>query len=113
MPTTLPVLDLRALPGLELRQGKGTWVTIQAAPGQIIVETGNMLQNLTDGLFKSMTHRVVNPAGNRDRRLAMALFVHPRREVDLTPLPQCVARRFENNAWRECFSDQCLHPTLR
>lgn len=79
-------------PGLELLQMDGTWLPITAIPGQIIVDTGDMLQNLTNGLFKSTTHRVTNPDNDRDRRFSLPFFVHPRAEVDLSPLPQCVAR---------------------
>ena len=79
-------------PGLELLQADGTWLPITAIPGQIIVDTGDMLQNLTNGLFKSTTHRVTNPANDRDRRFSLPFFVHPRPEVDLSPLPTCVAR---------------------
>ncbi|MBW4472306.1 MAG: isopenicillin N synthase family oxygenase [Stenomitos rutilans HA7619-LM2] len=78
--------------GLELLQRDGTWRTIRALPGQIIVDSGDMLQQLTNGLLKSTTHRVVNPVDGRDRRFSMPFFAHPRPEVDLTPLSNCVAR---------------------
>ena len=35
---------------------------------------------------------MVNPDSSRARRYSMPFFVHPRPEVDLTPLPSCVAR---------------------
>lgn len=79
-------------PGLELLQPDGNWLPIAAIPGQIIVDTGDMLQNLTNGLFKSTTHRVVNPASDRERRFSLPFFVHPRPAVDLSPLPACLAK---------------------
>lgn len=78
--------------GLELQQRDGSWLPIQAIPGQIIVDSGDMLQQLTNGLFRSTTHRVSNPNDDRQRRFSMPFFVHPRAEVDLTPLPRCVER---------------------
>ena len=78
--------------GLELLQRDGRWRPIHAIEGQIIVDSGDMLQQWTNGLFKSTTHRVVNPDNSRERRFSMPFFVHPRPEVDLTPLPRCVAR---------------------
>ncbi|XGV99461.1 MAG: isopenicillin N synthase family dioxygenase [Leptolyngbya sp. BL-A-14] len=78
--------------GLELLQRDGTWRSIRALPGQIIVDSGDMLQQLTNGLLKSTTHRVVNPVNARDRRFSMPFFAHPRPEVDLTPLPSCIAK---------------------
>jgi isopenicillin N synthase-like dioxygenase len=78
--------------GLELLQRDGTWLPIHALKGQIIVDTGDMLQNLTNGLLRSTTHRVVNPDRGRERRFSMPFFVHPRSEVSLNPLEKCVAR---------------------
>ncbi|MBF2035048.1 MAG: isopenicillin N synthase family oxygenase [Leptolyngbyaceae cyanobacterium T60_A2020_046] len=88
----ITLLGEATAPGLELQRVDGTWQAIAAIPGQIIVDTGDMLQNLTNGLFKSTTHRVTNPTGDRDQRFSLPFFVHPRPEVDLTPLPECVAR---------------------
>ena len=78
--------------GLELLQRNGTWQPIRALPGQIIVDSGDMLQQLTNGLLKSTTHRVTNPTSNQERRFSMPFFVHPRPEVDLSPLPGCITR---------------------
>lgn len=108
MPPDAPIASLRAAPhedinlitllceatapGLELLQPDGTWLPIAAIPGQIIVDTGDMLQNLTNGQFKSTTHRVTNPENDRDRRFSLPFFVHPRPDTDLSPHPACVAR---------------------
>ena len=77
-------------PGLELLKANGEWLPIEPIPGQIIVDTGDMLQALSNGLLKSTTHRVINPNSSRDRRFSMPFFVHPRPEFDLTPLSACV-----------------------
>lgn len=79
-------------PGLELLKPDATWLPVQPIPGQIIVDTGDMLQSLSNGLLKSTTHRVVNPNSSRDRRFSMPFFVHPRPDFDLTPLPNCIQR---------------------
>ncbi len=78
--------------GLELLQRDGTWLPVRAVPGQIIVDSGDMLQQWTNGRLKSTTHRVVNPPDDRRRRFSMPFFVHPRSEVDLTPLASCVSQ---------------------
>lgn len=92
--------------GLELLQRDGRWRPIHALQGQIIVDAGDMLQHLTNGAFKSTTHRVVNPNNDRSRRFSMPFFVHPRGEVDLTPRPSCLARtggtaKYPNRTARE------------
>jgi isopenicillin N synthase-like dioxygenase len=58
----------------------------------IIVDAGDMLQNATNGLYRSTTHRVVNPADTASERFSMPCFIHARAEIDLAPLPSCVAR---------------------
>ncbi|MEL6763461.1 MAG: 2OG-Fe(II) oxygenase family protein, partial [Cyanobacteria bacterium J06607_6] len=108
VPPTVPTASIRAAahedinlitllceattPGLELLQSNGEWRPIAAIPGQIIVDTGDMLQNMTNGLFKSTTHRVTNPSSDRDRRFSLPFFVHPHPAVDLSPLPACISR---------------------
>jgi isopenicillin N synthase-like dioxygenase len=78
--------------GLELLRHDGTWMPVHTGFDTIVVDAGDMLQNLTNGLYKSTTHRVVNPADARSERFSMPCFIHARAEVDLTPLPSCVAR---------------------
>ncbi|MEM8614773.1 MAG: 2-oxoglutarate and iron-dependent oxygenase domain-containing protein [Cyanobacteria bacterium P01_H01_bin.105] len=95
-------------PGLELLQTDGRWLAIESLPGQIIVDTGDMLQALSNGVFKSTTHRVVNPGNSESQqhpmdstsakvsptncRFSLPFFMHPRPDFDLTPLPNCVKR---------------------
>ena len=45
----------------------GTWIKVEGDERYIIVDSGDMIQNLTNGLFKSTTHRVVNPASKSAR----------------------------------------------
>lgn len=47
--------------GLEVLNKKGEWIGITAIPGSLVVNVGDMLQRLTNGMLKSTTHRVVNP----------------------------------------------------
>ena len=77
--------------GLELLQRDGSWRAVHSLAGQIIVDAGDMMQQVTNGQLRSTTHRVVNPDNSRARRFSMPFFVHPRPEVDLTPLAECVA----------------------
>ncbi len=78
--------------GLELLRRDGTWMPVHVSFDHIVVDSGDMLQNVTNGLFKSTTHRVVNPADASSERFSMPCFIHPRREVDLTPMASAVAR---------------------
>ncbi len=76
--------------GLEILGRDGKWIPVTTPKECIIVDAGDMLQNLTNGFFKSTTHRVVNPNNSRERRYSMPFFVHARGEVALDPLDCCI-----------------------
>jgi isopenicillin N synthase-like dioxygenase len=78
--------------GLELKRHDGTWMPVHTGFDTIVVDAGDMLQNVTNGLYRSTTHRVVNPGDRSSERFSMPCFVHARADVDLTPLASCVAR---------------------
>ena len=78
--------------GLELLRRDGTWMPVHTGFDTIVVDSGDMLQNVTNGLYKSTTHRVVNPGDSSSERFSMPCFIHARGEVDLGPLPSCIAR---------------------
>jgi isopenicillin N synthase-like dioxygenase len=78
--------------GLELLRRDGSWLPVHTAFDTIVVDAGDMLQNVTNGLYKSTTHRVVNPPDATSDRYSMPCFIHPRKDADLTPLASCVAR---------------------
>lgn len=99
--------------GLELLQRDGTWRPIRALKGQIIVDTGDMIQNLTNGVLKSTTHRVVNPDNSRDRRFSMPFFVHPRSEASLNPLSSCISRQGGKKLYPDITAGQYLSQRLQ
>ena len=79
-------------PGLEILTRDGDWLAVKAEPGQIIVDSADMLQNLSNGYLRSTTHRVVNPDNSRESRFSMPFFVTPRPDFDLTPRATSVAK---------------------
>ena len=99
--------------GLELLQRDGHWRPIHALKGQIVVDAGDMIQNLTNGVLKSTTHRVVNPDNARERRFSMPFFVHPRAEVSLKPLESCVKQLGPNQAFTDISARDFLMQRLR
>ncbi len=84
--------------GLELLTREGEWLPIHAIEGQMIVDTGDMMQRITNGLLPATTHRVVNPAGEPTPRYSMPFFVHPRPDVVLEVLEECVPEGEEPGA---------------
>ncbi len=99
--------------GLELLQHDGSWRPIHALGGQLIVDSGDMIQHLTNGLLRSTTHRVVNPDNSRERRYSLPFFVHPRADVDLTPRATCVRRTGGRERYRALTAGQFLRQRLQ
>ncbi|MBK9633221.1 MAG: isopenicillin N synthase family oxygenase, partial [Bacteroidetes bacterium] len=78
--------------GLQVQDVQGTWHDAKAAPTQIMVNVGDMLQRLCNNKLKSTTHRVVNPPKEKwhTHRYSIPFFLHPRSEVRLDCLPNCI-----------------------
>lgn len=79
--------------GLQVLRHDGKWIPITALPDQLVVNVGDMLERLTNGVLKSTIHRVVNPprALMNTPRYSIPFFMHPRSEMDLAALPGCVS----------------------
>ena len=82
--------------GLQVQKKNDEWISATAAQGHIIVNVGDMLQRLTNDYLRSTTHRVVNPPREMwgTSRFSIPFFLHPRSEMKLNCLPQCV--NFDN-----------------
>ena len=78
--------------GLEVKRRDNKWIPITALPDQIIVNVGDMLERLTNDVLKSTIHRVVNPEDSKisTSRYSIPFFMHPRPEMNLTCLQQCI-----------------------
>jgi isopenicillin N synthase-like dioxygenase len=95
--------------GLELLSRDGEWLTVEAPPGSLVVNVGDMLQRLTGGDLPSTTHRVVNPAPGRRHipRYSMPFFLHFRPDYLIAPisgdrsLPPITAHDFLTQRLRE------------
>jgi isopenicillin N synthase-like dioxygenase len=79
--------------GLEVLSRRQQWVPFTADADTIVVNIGDMLQRLTNHVYPSTTHRVVNPPGDEARqpRYSMPFFLHPNPDFVLATLPQCVS----------------------
>jgi len=78
--------------GLEVLSRRGEWVPFTADADTIVVNIGDMLQRLTNHVYPSTTHRVVNPPGElaRQPRYSTPFFLHPNPDFVIDVLPSCV-----------------------
>lgn len=79
--------------GLQLKDRDGTWIPVETEPGKLIVDSGDMMARLTNGVIGATTHRVVNPEGPNESRYSMPFFLHPHSDMSLAALPACRDRR--------------------
>jgi isopenicillin N synthase-like dioxygenase len=78
--------------GLEV-VSEGKWVPIHVTNDVIVINVGDMLQRLTNGMLASTTHRVVNPTAEKRHipRFSMPFFVHPKEDMPLNCLAHCIS----------------------
>ena len=83
--TILPVAEQA---GLQVKDKKGNWVDVASVRGELVVNSGDMLLEATNGYFPSTTHRVINPTGDGDvenvSRISIPFFLTPRLDVVLS-----------------------------
>lgn len=96
--------------GLQLLDRDGTWLPVETDPANLIVDSGDMLQRLTNGVIPSTTHRVVNPEGPNVSRYSMPFFMHPASDVSLKVLPSCEG---DGAKWPEITAGEFLAERLR
>jgi isopenicillin N synthase-like dioxygenase len=79
--------------GLEVKSRTGEWVPFTSEADTIVVNIGDMLQRLSNHVYPSTTHRVVNPPGEAARkpRYSTPFFLHPNPDFLIKTLPQCVS----------------------
>lgn len=78
--------------GLQLLNSADQWIDVTPEPGAIVVNTGDLMERWSNGLFRSTVHRVVQPeqAGETlPSRYSMAYFVKPDRTALIECLPTC------------------------
>jgi isopenicillin N synthase-like dioxygenase len=75
--------------GLQLQTPDG-WVDVVPPAGYAIVNSGMMLERLSNGRIPAGVHRVVAPEGFTGDRVSVVQFCHPAPWFQLGPLPSCV-----------------------
>lgn len=84
--TALPRATRR---GLQVKV-EDAWVDAIPPAGQAIINTGLMLERLTNGRIPTGIHRVIAAAGETDERYSVVQFCHPTPWTILSPLACCI-----------------------
>jgi len=100
--------------GLELLTKDGRWIPVAPRAGELVVNIGDMLQRLTNGVLRSTSHRVVNPPPERRgrSRYSMPFFLHFRSDFLVDALPGTVPPG-EQPKWPPITANDYLQERLR
>ncbi|EST06245.1 Non-hem dioxygenase N-terminal domain protein [Kalmanozyma brasiliensis GHG001] len=87
--------------GLEGQDFSGEWLSIPHVDGSIVVNFGQQVEFLTNGIVQAATHRVVsNPSGKQDR-YSVAFFSSPAMNTYLQPLDSGSFSKELVEAWKK------------
>ena len=75
--------------GLQLETPEG-WRDVVPPAGHVVVNSGMMLERLSNGIIPAGRHRVVADGGSSSDRFSVVQFCHPAPWFALSPLPTCV-----------------------
>ncbi len=84
--TALPRATAR---GLQIKT-EGQWIDAKPPDNHLIINTGIMLEHLTNGVIPTGIHRVVADREQSGSRMSIVQFCHPTPWTILSPLPTCV-----------------------
>ncbi|EXJ89707.1 hypothetical protein A1O3_02774 [Capronia epimyces CBS 606.96] len=82
---------------LEVLNRDGQWISAPPIDGTFIVNVGDQLQRLTNNLYISTKHRVINHTG--EERISVPFFFSANWEAVIDPLPELVGKdtKIESN----------------
>jgi len=72
--------------GLEVRNAEGVWLRADPVPGTFVINMGDMVPRMTNGLYRSNLHRVLNKGGDR---YSVATFFNPPADYVFACAPTC------------------------
>ena len=85
----ITALPRATAPGLQVLIDEH-WVDAVAPDGQVIINSGMMLERLTNGVIPTGVHRVVAAPGYTGERYSVVQFCHPTPWTLLNPLSSCI-----------------------
>jgi isopenicillin N synthase-like dioxygenase len=78
--------------GLQVLRKDGEWIDAIPEEDELVINVGDMLERHTNNKLRSTIHRVVNPPKDQwgNPRYSIPFFMHPRSDMDLNCMPECV-----------------------
>ena len=76
--------------GLEVSDTEGNWIAVDPVSASIVVNSGDLLERWTNGIYRSTPHRVKSKIGHR-ARFSIAMFVDPDSATQVDVLASCIS----------------------
>lgn len=100
----LTLLPMTPVPGLQVMTPSRDWLDVKYVKDALIVNTGQVLNRLSNDRFIATPHRVVNPPR---KRYALTFFFYPDDDASVAPIPACVgpgeSPRYDTRTFYEFF----------
>jgi isopenicillin N synthase-like dioxygenase len=100
----LTLLPMTPVPGLEVMTPAKEWLKVRYVKDALIVNTGQVLNRLSNDHFIATPHRVVNPPM---KRYALTFFFYPDDDANVGPIPECMApgekARYDSRSFYDFF----------
>ncbi|KAL5774120.1 hypothetical protein ACOSP7_011677 [Xanthoceras sorbifolium] len=81
------LLQVNEMEGLQIRKD-GMWVPVKPLPDAFIINIGDILEIITNGIYRSVEHRATVNLSRE--RLSVATFYSPKQEGDMGPAPSLI-----------------------
>ncbi|XP_010057211.2 protein SRG1 [Eucalyptus grandis] len=82
------LLQVNEMEGLQIRKD-GKWVPVKPLPGAFIVNVGDIVEIMTNGIYQSIEHRAAVNAVKE--RVSIATFFSPRMDAEIGPMQSLIA----------------------
>jgi len=109
--TLMTILYQNNTAGLQVFRDDVGWVTAPPVPGSLVVNVGDLLHILTNGIFPSVLHRArVNHVRSR---FSMAYLWGPPSDIMISPLPKLVdplqSPLYPSLTWKQYLATKATH----
>ncbi|XP_047312929.1 codeine O-demethylase-like [Impatiens glandulifera] len=87
------LLQVNSVQGLQVNKS-GLWLPVTVLPSALVVNIGDVLQIMTNGIYKSIEHRAT--VNSEKERISLAVFFNPKFEANVGPCKSVVDQSPEN-----------------
>ncbi|KAK2376029.1 hypothetical protein P8452_48154 [Trifolium repens] len=81
------LLQVNEVEGLQIRKD-GMWIPIKPLSNAFVINIGDMLEILTNGIYRSIEHRAI--INSKNERISIAAFHRPQMSRDIGPTPTLI-----------------------